>query len=106
MELWTVDHSACLCEGRTALRRRGESRAEEMLTAALEGGALLHARRMQRAAKTGAWLTVLPSTVKKTEMGAQEWRNALFLWYGLEPPDLPKYCDRRQAQFSIIHALD
>ena len=26
--------------------------------------------------------------------------------YGLEPPDLPKYCDRCQTRFSISHALD
>ena len=61
---------------------------------------------MQRSAKTWAWLTVLPSTVNGTELGAQECCNALFLWYGLDPPDLPKYCDRCQARFSISHALD
>ena len=61
---------------------------------------------MQRAAKTGAWLMVLPSTVNGTELGGQEWRDALFLRYGLEPPDLPKYCDGCEARFSISHALD
>ena len=74
--------------------------------AALEGSPVLHARRLQRATNTGAWLTVLPSTVNGTDLGTQEWRNALFLWYGLEPPDLPKYCDVCQARFSISHALD
>ena len=59
------------------------------MTAALEGAPVLQARRMRQAAKTGAWLTVLPSTVNGTELGAQEWRDALFLQYGLEPPDLP-----------------
>ena len=43
--------------------------------------------------KNGAWLTVLPSTVNGKELGAQEWRDALFMQYGLDPPDLPKYCD-------------
>ena len=61
---------------------------------------------MQRAAKNGAWLTVLPSTVNGTELGAQEWRDALFLRYVLDPPDLPKYCDGCQARFLINHALD
>ena len=55
---------------------------------------------------TGAWLTVLPSTVNGTELGAQEWRGALFLRYGLEPPDLPSHCDGCDAKFSISHALD
>ena len=61
---------------------------------------------MQRAAKTRSWITVLPSTVNGTELGAQEWRDAFFLRYGLEPPDLPKYYDGCEAQFSISHDLD
>ena len=90
----------------TEVRRRGHIRAEEALTAALEGVPVLHSRRLQQATKTGAWFTVQPSTVKGTELGAQEWCNALFLWYGLEPSDLPTYCDGCQAKFSISHALD
>ena len=39
-------------------------------------------------------------------MGAHEWSNALFLPYGLEPPDLPTKCDGFQAKFLIRHALD
>ena len=46
------------------------------------------------------------STVNGTELGAQEWRDALFLRYGLETPDLPTNCDGCQAKFSISHALD
>ena len=61
---------------------------------------------MRRAAKTGAWLAVLPSTVNGTELGAQEWQEALFQRYGLEPPDLPKYCDGCEARFTISHTLD
>ena len=92
-ENWTADHSACLQEGLTSVRRRGQSWAEEVLTAALEGAPVLHACRMRRTAKTGAWLTVLPSTVNGTKLEAQEWSDALFLRYGMDPPDLHKYCD-------------
>ena len=74
--------------------------------AALEGAPVLHARRMRQAAKTGEWLMVLPSTVNGTELGAQEWRDELFLRYGLETPDLPKYYDGCQARFLITPALD
>ena len=55
---------------------------------------------------TGAWLTVQPSTVNGTEMGAQEWRDDAFLRYGLNPSDLHKYCDGCNVRFSICHALD
>ena len=34
-----------------------------------------------------------PSTVNGTDLGAQEWRDALFLRCGLEPPDLPTQCN-------------
>ena len=61
---------------------------------------------LRRATKTGAWLTVQPSKVNGTELGEQEWRNALFLRYGLNPLDLPTHCDGCQAKFSISHALD
>ena len=47
-----------------------------------------------------------PSTVNGTEPGAQEWRDALFLRYGLYPPNLPTYCDGCNAKFTICHALE
>ena len=106
LEFQTADHLSCLQEGRKAVRRRRQIRAEEALTAALEEALVLHTRRLQRAVKTGAWLTVQPSTVNGTKMGSQEWRDALFLRYGLDPPDLPTYCDGCQSKFSISHALD
>ena len=68
----TANHSACLRVGQMAVRQRGEKRAEEALTSALEGGPVLQARQMRRAAKTGACLMVLPSTVNGTELGAQQ----------------------------------
>ena len=104
--LRTADHSACLQVGRIAVQQRVVKRAEEAVTAALEGGAVLQAHYMRRAAKTGAWLTVLPSTVNGSELGDQEWRDALFLRYGLDTPELPNYCDGCEARFSISHSLD
>ena len=102
----TADHLACLWRGQLAVRHRGEKRAEEALMAALEGAPVLQERRMRRAAKTRAWLTVLPSTVNGTDLGAQDCRDALFLRYGLELPDLPKYWDGCEVRFSISHSLD
>ena len=86
VEFRTEDHSTCLREGRTVVWRRGQRQAEEALTDALEGGLVLHARRLRRATKTGAWQTVQPSTVNGTELGAQEWCEALFLRYGGSRP--------------------
>ena len=87
------------------MRHRGVQRAEETLTVALEGAPVLQERRMRRAAKTRSRLMVLPSTVNITELGAQEWHDALSLRYGMEPPDLPTHCDECEARFTISHAL-
>ena len=51
-------------------------------------------------------MMVQPSTVNGTEPGAQEWRYALFLWYGLYPPDLPTYCDGCNTKLTICHSLN
>ena len=106
VEFRTADHSACLREGWTAVRQQGQWKAEEALTAAMEGDLVSHARQLQRATKTGAWLTVQPSIVNVTELGAQEWRDALFQQYGLEPLYLPTHCDGCQYKLSRSHALD
>ena len=106
VEFQMADHLACLREGRTAVRRQRQRRVEEALSAALEGDLVLQARRLRQATKTEAWLNVQPSTVNGTDMGDQEWRNALFLRYRLEPPDLPTHFDGFQAKFLISNALD
>ena len=74
--------------------------------ATIVGAPVLGARKMRRATNIGTWLRVQPSTVNGTEMGLQEWRNFLFLWYGLDPPDLSKYCDGYNTKFTIYHTLD
>ena len=47
-----------------------------------------------------------PSAVNGTEPRVQEWRDALFLQYGLDPPDPPNYCDGCNTKFTTCHALD
>ena len=59
--------------------------------AALEGDPVQHTRRLRQATNTGAWLKVHPSTVNGTDLGAQEWRDTLFLRYGLNPSYLPTH---------------
>ena len=49
---------------------------------------------------------MLLSTVNGTELGDQEWNDALFLRYGLDPLDLPTHCNVCEARFTISHALD
>ena len=99
-------HSTCLREGSTALGKRSVLLAEEDLAETLAGCVVQGAHQLQRAPNTGAWLTVQPSTINGTELGAQEWRDALFLRYGLDPLELPHHCNGCNATFSICHVLD
>ena len=89
-----------------AVRRRSTQRAEKALTETIAGDPVQGARRLQRETKTGAWLTLHPSTVNGTEWCAQEWCDSLFMQYGIDPPDLPKYCDGYNTKFTICHALN
>ena len=101
-----ADHAACLQDGRAEVRRKSVAKAMASLEATIAGAPEVFTRQLRRVTKTVAWLTVQPSTVNGTELGAQEWRDAAFLRYGLEPPDLPKYCDGCNTLFLILHALD
>ena len=89
MEFRTADHSACLQEGQTTVWNRSAQRSEEALAAITAGAPVQYARQMQWAINTGYWMKVKLSTVNGIELGAQEWRYALFLQYGIDPPDLP-----------------
>ena len=74
---------------------------EDMITASA-----LVALQLRRGANIGAWLIVLPSTVNGTEMGAQEWRDDLFLCYIIDYSDLPSYCYGCNPASSISQYLD
>ena len=56
--------------------------------------------------RMGAWLSVLTYIVNGTKLGDQEWRDYLFLRYGIDPPDLMSHCDGCGEALSIYHALD
>ena len=88
VEFQTTDYLVCLQEGRTVVQKRSVLRAEEALAETITGDPVQSPRQMRRETKTGAWLTVQPSTVNGTELGAQEWRDALFLRYGQDSPDI------------------
>ena len=105
-ELSMGDHSAYLREGRTKVQTWSVLRAEEALAETLVGAPVQDARHLRRSTMTGARLNVQPSTVNGTELGAQKWRDSLFLRYVLDPPELPKIYDGCNTAFSICHSLN
>ena len=49
---------------------------------------------------------MLPSTVNEAVLRLQEWRDYLFLSYGVDTPDLPDHCDGCGAAFDILLAIE
>ena len=85
-----AEHSTYLREGISEVQTRSILQEEEALAEILAGSPVQGARCLWRSTKTGSWLKMQPSTEKCTELGAQEWKDSLFLRYGLHLPDLPK----------------
>ena len=81
-------------------------RLQEELTETLAGDPVQYAHCLWNAMMTGAWLTVQPSTVNGMELGAQEFQDDVFQKNGLEPPELPKFCNGCNAAFCICHAIE
>ena len=101
-EFWSGDHALLIREGRDKIRRCHTEATDISLGEARAATSTEDALRMGRIMRTGAWVSVLPSAVNGMELGAQEWRNSLFLIYGIDPPELPDYCDGLVSIIIII----
>ena len=68
----TAYHASCLQDGRAAVRRQNIAKVVASLETTIARAPAVVTRQLRRATKTGAWLTVQPSTVNGTELGEQE----------------------------------
>ena len=59
-----------LKEGRAEIRRRNSHTAQQALAEELESLLAQAARQLRWGTKTGTWLSVPPSTLNETELGA------------------------------------
>ena len=59
---------------------------------------------MDRACKSGAWITIMPSFLDDKELSAQEFRDNVLWRLGLEPHCLPTNCDGCGYPFLVEHA--
>ena len=62
-------------------------------------------QRLERACKSGIWLTMMPSRYNGTELSTEEFRDNARIRFGLVPLGLPCTCDGCQHSFSVDHAL-
>ena len=104
-EFRSGNHAPLMGEGRENIRWRHGEEAENDLREAKATASKLDARRLRKIQQTGKWLLVLPSTVNGTELGAQEWRDSLFLSYGIKTPDLQPHCDSCGAAVYICNTM-
>ena len=70
VEFRTADHLACCRESWAAVWRWNQQRADEAMATTIARSPVQGARQLRRVTNTGAWLTVQPSTVNGTELGA------------------------------------
>ena len=59
---------------------------------------------MVGAKETGAWLNNLPNTLNGTALAEEEFRDSLWLRFGLAPLKLPLICDGCGKKFDFNHA--
>jgi hypothetical protein len=91
--------------GKAELKKRNLVAHEEKLATILCPMTAKKSRTICRGKETGAWLSVLPSTVNGTVLSAQEFQDALSMRYAETPHNFPDKCDGCDAQFSLPHAL-
>ena len=62
-------------------------------------------RCMERASKTGGWLSLIPNRLNGTTLSADEFVDNVRLRYHLNPHDLAPQCSGCGAAFNVDHAL-
>ena len=105
VEFRSADHQQIWNSGIAEMKKRQLEVSSEKLGTILRAQPEGRRRTIRRGEQTGAWLSVLPSTVNGTELSAQEFRDALLMRYGITPPDFPATCDGCEASFTLQHAL-
>jgi hypothetical protein len=90
---------------RSALTATRNVDGDGKLSQLLGGASARTKRRVNRAKRTGAWLTAMPDTLNGTDLSAEEFRDSLRLRYGLPPRTLPSKCDGCSQDFTVEHAL-
>jgi len=100
-----TEHSNAAREA-TRLAHASRTAAHTSAMAALQSEAdPTDARRIGRAAETGAWLTAMPDSLNGTDLTREGFRDSLRLRHGLLPSHLPDRCDACKARFTVGHAL-
>jgi hypothetical protein len=99
------DHSATTNQVKGELKKRRDLTNKAHLDSILGLMTKDLSRTVRRGCETGAWLTVMPSTIAGTELSVDEYRDSLHMRYGREPAGLQPQCDGCGAKFDTRHAF-
>jgi hypothetical protein len=100
------DHSATMQSGKAELQKRNQVSRNEKLVTILRPMRAEKSQTICRGKDTGAWLSVLPSTLNGTALLAQEFQaDALSMRHAETPHNFLDKCNGCDAHFSLQHAL-
>ena len=88
------------------MRRRGQIRIEEALTATMEEDRYCTHFAYDEQQRPGPGLRCCCPQSMGQSWGPRNGAMPSFCGMDWIPPDLPKYCDGCQAKFSISHTID
>lgn len=101
-----ADYQADNKAERIAAQRERAGREELVLKGIVESAPPNQKRRILRSTETGSWLTAMPNALNGTELSAVAFRDSLRLRYGLQPTNLPLWCDGcTKHRFDVDHAM-
>jgi hypothetical protein len=99
------DHWATTSKFKVEIKKQKDAAHKSALVAILNPLPRSLSRTIMRGTETGAWLTVLPSTIAGAELSLDELCDRLHIRYGCTPVGLQPTCDGCGASFNTRHAL-
>jgi hypothetical protein len=99
------DHRATTSKVKAETKKQKEATHKLAFAAILDPLPRILSRTLVCGIETGAWLSVLPSTIAGTELSSDELCDSLHIQYGRTPAGLQATCDGCGTSFNTRHAL-
>jgi hypothetical protein len=99
------DHRATTSKVKAEIKKQKEAARKSALVAILNPLPRSLSGTIIRGTETGAWLTVLSSTIAGTELSSDELCDSLHIRYSRTPAGLQPTCDGCGASFNARHAF-
>jgi hypothetical protein len=98
-------HARCVRAAGSLARAERAREGKEVLEETSQRGGRKAQKRIERLEKSGSWLSCIPDRFSGNALTCLEFRDNLYLRYGLKITDLPSKCDGCGCRFSVEHGL-